>query len=1121
VSGGQHRLVRVQLVNWGTFQGYVDIPVPRSGLLLTGPSGSGKSSVIDAIGAVLVQPKWLAFNAAAQEGGKGDQERNLATYIRGAYKKSADEVSGEVGTAFLRTGATWSGIGLTYDDGEGAVTTLIRLMHLAKGTNAVSDVSSYYLMASEDPSLMNLAPYVENGMDKRGIKRDFANWQADDSNQSFAHGMRKRLSLASEQAQHLLHKTQSAKSLSSLDALFRDFMLDEPPTFATAKAAVEQFGELKSAHSSVVDARNQVEVLSPLKKVHADRRRLMDERAGVEVQSAHLPTMLLHRKSALTSHLLDDLQVRLAGLRRQLELARQQVAARQADRDAARDHMLGLGGQDLETLQQAADRLKVEVAKAETELARRQQQAAECGLTLPVDELGMSGFQVGVEAALGKVADTPELREQLRQAVIDAAEARKQMDSLRHELDVLISQRSNIEPWLLEVRDNLVELGVPVEQLPFASELVEVRADEAEWTGAIERVLRTFARTLLVPDQWYPLVSDYVDSHVLSGGGRGVHLRYNRVLADDDAPAEDGDERMLWRKVAVTPGEFERHVNKALRRFDYLCVESSAELRGVSRGVTRAGQVKHSKVRHEKDDRFEVGDRRQWVLGSSTDVKQAALQADLAAAETRHDAEEAAYQLAEDDRGRRQHMAALLAGLAEFEWNSIDVAGASRRHDEVVASIARLRASSVGLEDASQQFDQADQSFQAAMVEQQGLISECDGTERRRAELADQLTRFGLGIAQASAVPDEVAQRLREWFEREGDDADETARHISTELSGAARRLTDAINRAEQTAVKAMTEYRGKWSAESSDLTIEIDDMDGYLDILKRLESDRLPEFEERFFDLLQTQSRNNVGVIRQQLNRARKDIRDRVAPINESLRQTAYQPGGYLFIRDEDRRLPEVAKFLSELNEVTAGSLEDSFGPHVTPKAKAEAERRFAKLQAMMDRLQGTTSADRRWVETVLDSRQHVQFTAEVRDVDGNPINYFKGAGGLSGGERQKLVAFCLAAALRYQLVRGSSTTSGYGLVVLDEAFDKTDPDFTRMSLDVFATFGFQLLLVTPEKMLQIMEDYVGGVAVVHMSDDPSVGSLIEVLPWEDEPIVPGDGDEGAGADVPQEALL
>lgn len=126
---GQFRLTRIQLVNWGTFEGYRDITVPRKGVLITGASGSGKSSLLDAIAAIMVQPRWLAFNAAAQQSGQGDRSRDILSYVRGAHRRDVDESTGQVTTTYLRTGATWSGIALTFDDADGRTVSLLRLMH--------------------------------------------------------------------------------------------------------------------------------------------------------------------------------------------------------------------------------------------------------------------------------------------------------------------------------------------------------------------------------------------------------------------------------------------------------------------------------------------------------------------------------------------------------------------------------------------------------------------------------------------------------------------------------------------------------------------------------------------------------------------------------------------------------------------------------------------------------------------------------------------------------------------------------------------------------------------------------------------------------------------------------
>src|SRR5699024_11016273 len=107
---------------------------------------SGKSTLIDAVSSVLMPANHVRFNAAAQES-SSQSGRSLITYVRGAWRREADSDTDTLTSSFLRTGATWSAVALTYDSGEGkAPTTLIALMHVGRGKTAYADVKRLYLM---------------------------------------------------------------------------------------------------------------------------------------------------------------------------------------------------------------------------------------------------------------------------------------------------------------------------------------------------------------------------------------------------------------------------------------------------------------------------------------------------------------------------------------------------------------------------------------------------------------------------------------------------------------------------------------------------------------------------------------------------------------------------------------------------------------------------------------------------------------------------------------------------------------------------------------------------------------------------------------------------------------
>ena len=90
-----------------------------------------------------------------------------------------------------------------------------------------------------------------------------------------------------------------------------------------------------------------------------------------------------------------------------------------------------------------------------------------------------------------------------------------------------------------------------------------------------------------------------------------------------------------------------------------------------------------------------------------------------------------------------------------------------------------------------------------------------------------------------------------------------------------------------------------------------------FLARLERLERDGLPQHEERFFDLLQNQSKNNLLALQRHSAEARKSIGQRLDEVNASLEQVPFNRGTLLTIELSDRRLPEVGEFQLQLREV------------------------------------------------------------------------------------------------------------------------------------------------------------------------------------------------------------
>ncbi|MEO1173403.1 MAG: hypothetical protein AAFX94_15320, partial [Myxococcota bacterium] len=284
--------------------------------------------------------------------------------------------------------------------------------------------------------------------------------------------------------------------------------------------------------------------------------------------------------------------------------------------------------------------IDLEIAQRSRELAGQAKRAesyealvAEVDLVPVTTEQEFDAARVRVSGELDVVdGETQEKERAQSDVAVEIAQVKREHNEVATELESLRSRKSNIPRRLLELRSQLVErLGLAEESLPFVGELVRVREDEREWEGAIERVLRGFALSVLVADEHYSALTQVVDETELR-----ERLVYFRVRpGEENRGAFSTDPNALVHKLELKHDceEYAWLESYLSKSFDYLCCDTLVDFRRAQRGLTRQGQVKHGRGRHEKDDRHRIGDRSRYVLGWSNEQKVAALEDALATIE--------------------------------------------------------------------------------------------------------------------------------------------------------------------------------------------------------------------------------------------------------------------------------------------------------------------------------------------------------------------------------------------------------------------------------------------------------------------------------------------------------
>lgn len=1078
----QFHLANIQTFNWGTFDGYHSQDIASEGFLYVGPSGSGKSTLLDAHAALLTPPKWLGFNVAARENERGGKDRTLATYIRGAWSQQTND-NGEQVTKYLRNGTTWTAIAETYRNGNDKVVVLGRILVLRGTATANSEVKGQYFVAERAFDLRELKFFAEIQFDVRKLRATLDDLYFKDEFSPYQERFCHLLGIKSERTLRLLHKTQSAKNLGDLNEFLRDFMLDPPETFDVAEQLVKEFKTLDAAHNEVYQAREQIKLLSPARDQFRDRERKSEQLSMLREEQSAVQMYSDTRRKTLLEEEIAYVQTQLSGSTQELTSCRAREGTEKNKLEQLRDKRRGEGGDLLAQLDRQYQDLD---SRRPTRVKNSELAAAACkalGWVKPQNPAHMAGLVAEARARLDAREATAQTLEQRLFEQLRTNEANeKRFGELRAEIEVMERRPSNIPSQLQLLREQLcLDTGIAEDKLPFAGELMQVKASEERWTGAIERVLRGLATSLLVEEKYYAPVTGYLEKHHL--GLRFVFL----LMRAHTGTAPDLKPNSLVKKLDFAPSAHQQWLREELRQHyaDFECVESATALRAAWRGVTPSGQVKRNNTQHEKDDRRRIDERDNWVLGFNNAAKLASFrrQAQELAISVAGGAK-AVHDMRADGRREAEMMGACQT-LVNLSWEEIDIGSLLSEMADLERRIAAEKGARPELArleaDIEKQATKVRQAETARATEEARglkLAGDIKTNETKLDKLVSTVAFVALTPIQHNALENRYNKELARVGTITLDNLDNVTLAVSRAQSREEGQLQSELAELKARIEATFTEFTRRWEKEAGGLDPKLESAPDFLAKLERLERDGLARFVDRFMELLREQSDHNLSVLHTKLDAERKAIWERLEMVNESLRGVPYNrnPETHLTISPKDRMHDHVREFRQQLRDALSHSLKDD--------DPDEAERRFKALNAVVQRLGSLDAVDKRWRDLVLDVRQHVDFIARELTEDGAEVETYMSGAGKSGGQRQKLTATCLAAALRYQLSGPDERWPVFSTVVMDEAFDKADAEFTKTTMNIFKEFGFQMIAATPLKGVMALEPFIGGAVFVHIEN-------------------------------------
>lgn len=1081
------RLDSFEFYNWGTYNNrIISLDLNQTNALLTGDIGSGKSTIVDAIMTLLVPSQKIIYNKAA---GAKSKERTIRSYILGEYKSSKDENYTSSKAVSLRD--------------EDSFSVLLANFKNHGFDESVSLAGFFYISNSKEHRFFVVS---QNKLD---IKKDFFNFDSDikklkkrlrarphtrvyDGFMDYSKDFSRLMGIKNAQALNLFYQTVSLKEIGNLTTFIRVHMLESSGIDKMVEELCKNFADLSHAHKSVLLAKEEIELLIPIdkeskryKNIAKDKFKYENIREVLRIYFARIEIELVRKK-------IGELEIELKKLDSNQTNIQEELEELRADEVNIKLEIQKNGGNRINEIEKEIKNHEIGLKDKKSKNQKYNELAKSIGFPVTSNEHRFLNNMQNAKKMLELVEqDLSKIENKKIRNGMSKKQYEDKSKSIKEDILYLQNRRSNIPHQISKIRDEIAkELNINPEELPFAGELI--KATDKEWEGAIQRILNSFALSLLVEDKYYKDVAWYIEKTNLKG-----KLIYLKIFKKSKRVAfgEVLDNSLLKKIEIKADTKLFEPLNEMLNdRFNVPCVNNMEDFRRFKKALTIHGQFKTNFTRHEKDDRYELNDKKRWVLGWENLEKLKSFEKEYESLKEKITYLDVSLEQIKKDKDILQKQRDNLLYLSRFEdFSEIDWYNISKKIDKLSSEIEILKKSSDIIKTLNEKLEITksqlkDKSIKARKIdENRGGIQSILKTQcKRKVDLKEILTQVEK-LTQFIQILDEI------FFKYIKNPINLT--NISKEQSNLRGIIQAKINslekqlsRSQMKIINMMSSFVNKFPVIAKDFDANIESMDDFSARLFKLKKDDLPRWERRFNELLKEGTIRNIMIIQEELNQQSKDIKEKIQKINDSLRDIEYNDGTYVELIAEQGVDAEIREFKQALKSATQGSIQSD---------NSYDEQKFIEIKEIIDRFNGRVKyvdIDKKWTKKVTDVRNWFNFAATERYAsDGSEKEYYAHSGGKSGGQKEKLAYTVLASSLAYQfgVEHDKIQSRSFRFVMIDEAFGRGSDESTRYALSLFEKLKLQLLVITPKQKINVIEPFVKSVHFVANPDGMSSSLL------------------------------